>query len=229
MVQIPGGDLGAVVTFRYVSPTANDRQPMVMLLTSQHMDGHMHGLNLRYLTPIQQQQLQHYFYPPGPEQHDRVNPFEQERIERYQQQVEAEKKQQELLNQEEGYVVRPEQGNPFGVSTFTRSAGAIVQKARGAFGQLRRFIPFGGQQKPPPPPEQPSPFANLNQQTAPQINNPSEFYYQFVKPVLGSQTKNAYRKYNPLYIQRLQIVHTPNRVGGQRRFLSRLFGRKEEE
>jgi len=176
-----------------------------MLLTERHIDGYMHGLNIRYLTPIQQQQLQHYFQPPADQQKEHVNPFQQEQVKRYQQQLDAEKKQQQLLNQEEGYVVRPAPNSTYGVATFTRTASAIVQKARGAYGLLRRLIPFGGLQQPPPPPETPSPFTHVQQHTVPIIDNPTMFYYQYVKPLLGSETKNSYRKYNPIYIRNFTV------------------------
>lgn len=212
--RIPGQSLGAIVTFRYLAPTANDPRPLVMVLTEQHMDGYLHGLNMRYLTPLHQQQLQHFFRPPGQQQPDHINPFQQQEMERMRQQQEAERKQQELL-QTSGYVVRPEPNSTFGVSTFTRTKDAIVQKARGAMGYLRRFIPFGGQQQPPQQP-QPSPFANMNQQTAPLIDNPTAFYYQYVKPILGPNTKNAYRKYKHEYINGFQIIRTVNSDYGGR-------------
>ncbi len=232
MVQFTGQALGTIVTFRYLSPTATDRQPMIMVLTQQHVDGNMHGLNLRYLTPIQQQQLQHYWYPPGQQQDDHINPFEQERVKRYEQQVEQEKRQQELLAQQErGVVMNPEAEATFGgVGTWTKSPVNLVRQGlRGVYGALRRRL--GGE---PPPPEQSSPFASINRQTAPQIDNPMDFYYQFVKPVLGPNTKNSYRKYKLEYIQNFQILYQPQRQyqslpPAQRRWFPRLFGSKREE
>ena len=201
--------LGTVVSFRYLAPKANDRMPMVLILTPKHMDGYAHGINLRYISPIQVQQLQHYFKTPWERAKDFINPFKQQAVEDYQKQLEQQREDEEGGAQEpqEGYVIAPDPNNStFGVSTFTRTVGAVARQARGAFGKLGRFLPFGGRDKPPPPPPKPSPFANVTKQTVPQINDPAAFYYQYVKPILGVNTKNAYRKYNPQYIRNLRIV-----------------------
>jgi hypothetical protein len=232
MVQFTGPSLGVIATFRYLSPTATDWQPMIMVLTEQHVDGNMHGLNLRYLRPDQQQQLQHYWYPSGQQQQDHTDPFTQEQIKRYEQQVEQEKRQQELLAQEErGVVMNPEAGATFGgVGTWVKSPANLIQRGlRGVYGALRRQL--GGEQ---PPPEQSSPFANVNRQTVPQIDNPTDFYYRFVKPVLGSDTKNCYRKYKLEYVKDFKVLYEPQRQWqslspAQRRWFPRLFGRKREE
>lgn len=208
MVLLGGYGLGSIVTFRYLSPTAHDRQPLIMLLTDRHADGNMHGINLRYITPLQQQQLQHYFQPPGRRQEDHINPFQQQRVDRYQEKMQREEElRQQQLQQEEGYVIRPEPGNMFGVATFTRTIRALAQRARGAIGYLRKYIPFGGPRQPPPEPEQPSPFADVSQETMPVIDNPTTFYYQYAKPILKEFAPNAYRKYKPQYVQNLRIIN----------------------
>jgi hypothetical protein len=237
MVHIPGGGLGAIVTFRYLSPTATDKQPQVMVLTEHGVDGNLHGLNLRYLTPIQQQQLQHYWYPPGPDQSDHINPFQQEQIKKYEQQQEVERRRQELeAHGAQGVIMNPDKDATWGgIPTWVKSPVQVVQGAtRSVLGKLRQYVPWGGQQKPPPPPEQSSPFANINQETAPQINDPVLFYYKFVKPVLGMDTKKAYRKYKLEYIKNFHIDYMPQRQyqrlqPAQRRWFPRLFGRKREE
>lgn len=201
--------LGTVVAFRYTAPTANDRMPMVLVLTPRHADGYVHGINLRYISPIQVQQLQHYFKTPWERAKDFINPFKQTAVDKYQQELEKQREDEEGGAQEprEGYVISPDPNNStFGVSTFTKTAGAVVRQAKGAFGKLGRFLPFGGRQAPPPPPPKPSPFANVTKLNVPQINDPYAFYYQYVKPILGPNTKNAYRKYKPEFVMNLRIV-----------------------
>lgn len=214
--------LGTVATFRYTSFTANDRMPMVMVLTPQHRDGHMHGLNLRYMSPLQQRQIQYYFQTEQ-ERQQTIDPFQQDRVQAYQKQlqyqerakrIEAANKQykvptpQELEQKiQQGVIVKPDPSNPtFGVSTFTKTTNAQVQAAGNAMGTLQRYIPYGGEEQPPPEPEEPSPFANLSRTSAPQLTNPYTFYYNYVKPMLREYTSNVYRKYQHQYIQNLRIL-----------------------
>lgn len=208
--------LGSVITYRYMSPTARDRVPMVFVLTSKHRDGMVHGINLRYLTPLQQQQLQYYFKTPQEREQEKINPFQQQS--QLNQQVEQQKqaqqqayeqKKQEAEQERQGYVVRPAPGNIFGVSTFTKTKEVIVQKARAAYGLLSRYIPFGGQKNPPPMPVQQPPIQREqipNVQTNPYIDNPSAFYYSYVKPLFGSATRNYYRTYKHQFIQNERVL-----------------------
>ena len=215
--------LGTVVTFRYTSPTATDRMPMVMVLTPQHRDGHMHGVNLRYMSPLEQRQIQFYFQNKQQREETGFNPFQQQQIQNYQKRLEYEKQkqykiptpqelEQKIQNQrrqqeKEGYIVKPDPANQtFGVSTFTRTTNAQVQAAGNAMGTLQRYTPFGGEEPPPPEPDEPSPFANVNKDTVPEINDPYAFYYRYVNPMMGNETSRVYRKYNHRYISSLRIL-----------------------
>lgn len=231
--------LGSVVTYRYTSPTAHDRIPLVFLLTSRHRDGMLHGVNLRYMSQIEQMQLQYYFTPPE-QRAGEIDPFQQQSTiqqqvqkQREQQAAEVERKKQEAAEQREGYVVRPQPGNIFGVSTFTRTKDAIVQKAKAAYGILSRYVPFGGAKKPPPLPtkqlpqsfwkskQQPKPPATLSPTVQPpapppppvlppnpHLDDPYHFYYNYVKPTFGSRTRNFYRTYKHEFIQNERIVRS---------------------
>lgn len=215
MALVGGYGLGSIITFRYNSPTSHDKAPMVLLLTNRHRDGYIHGINLRYVTPLQQQQLQYYFRSQAERARDYINPFKQRQIEKYQQELEQKKKELQTPTQEQqGYIIRPAPKSDFGVSTFTKTDTAVVQQARGALGRLKRYVPFGGQEEPQqqePPPQQQQPetysqLADVNKQTVPVVNDPLVFYNQYVKPILFPNTHFSYRKYNPRYVSGLRII-----------------------
>lgn len=215
---------GSVVTYRYLSPTANDRIPTVFIMTTRHKDGMVHGINLRYLTPLEQQQLQYYFKTPPEREQEKINPFQQQSFidqkveeQRQKQKEEYERKKQEYQEQQEGYVIKPKKGSIFGVSTFVKTKDIIVQKARAAFGKLSRYVPYGGTKSPPPMPEEPKiktfttsqpqqQLQNYNRQNLPFLDNPSAFYYSYVKPLLRHRTRNCYRRYKHNYINNERVI-----------------------
>lgn len=220
--------LGSVITFRYTSPTATDRMPTVFILASRHNDGMLHGVNLRYLTPIEQQQLQYYFKSPQERAQQTVNPFQQQHDhqtmtlrqqlnqgrfarlpEDQQKQVQTQQQQQAQQNQKNivnGVVVKPDPKNIFGVSTFTRTTKALVDVARNAFGKVMRYVPFGGNVRPPAQPAQQPPPAFLSGLPVPNIDNANMFYYGYVKPLLKNKTRMCYRTYKHQFINNEIII-----------------------
>lgn len=199
-----------------MSPTATDRIPTVFILTPKHADGLVHAINLRYLTPIQQQQLQYYFKTPQERQQQTINPFQQQhdhqtmtlRQQLNQNRFARPGQQQPQQKQDEvqGVVVKPDPKNIFGVSTFTRTSKAIVDVARNAFGKVLRYIPFGGNRQPPQQPQQQPPPSFLSGLPQANIDNANSFYYGFVKPLFGQNTKRVYRTYKQEFIQNERII-----------------------
>jgi hypothetical protein len=150
--------------------------------------------------------LQYYFQTPQDQQSNFTNPYQQKRIDDYEKKLQQYRGSQEQAKEQSGYVVRPDPTNKiWGLSTFTTTAGKVIQSVKSAFGTLRRYIPFGGQQKPPPPPPRPNPLEMINIVQNPAINDPYRFYYTIVKPLLGRDTRNVYRTYRHEYIYNIQI------------------------
>jgi hypothetical protein len=114
--------------------------------------------------------------------------------------------QQQVPDQTQGVVVKPDPKNIFGVSTFTRTSKALVDVARNAFGKILRYVPFGGNQRPPQQPTQQPPPSFLAGLPQPNIDNPNAFYYGYVKPLLGRNTRLVYRTYKPDFIQNERII-----------------------
>ncbi len=225
----------SIITFRYTAPTAKDKIPMVFVLASRHRDGMLHGINLRYLTPLQQQQLQYVSKTQEERAKETINPFQQQS--QIEQQVakqkqaqidEYERKKQEAAQAVQGYVIKPQKGNMFGVSTFTKTNEVVVQKARAAFGKLTQYTPYGGKQAPPAPPQQqqqpPQIQSPYQQQTPPpppppqippppvlniqgDVDNPSEFYYNTIKRMWGQSTRNSYRRYKHNFIENERVLY----------------------
>lgn len=190
--------------------------PTVFILASRHANGLVHGINLRYLTPIQQQQLQYYFKSPQERAQQTVNPFQQQHSHQtmtLRQQLNqnrfarpGQQQPQQQPDQTQGVVVKPDPKNIFGVSTFTRTSKALVDVARNAFGKVLRYIPFGGDRRPPQQPAQQPPPSFLSGLPQPSIDNPNMFYYGYVKPLFGNKTRMVYRTYKPEYIQNERVI-----------------------
>jgi len=191
-----GFPLGSIVVFRYTSRTAHDRIPTVFVL-AQNYQGYLHGLNVRYLSPDIQRQIQWYFMPQQ-QQQQTTDPFQaqqqeyQKKLQQYQQQ------KQEQLQKQTGVVVKPTTGSIFGVSTWK-----ITQKE--AVGKPPLQITSSIQEPAPPNvivPPRPTPFST--QKHIPK--DPYAFYHNVVKPLLGSNVKNVYRKYTNVYIHNIRLI-----------------------
>jgi hypothetical protein len=208
--------LGSVIQFRYKGFDSHDPAPLVLVISSNvPPHGNLHGLNLRYLTPLEQSQIQYYFTPTT-QRSGTINPFSQQQAidyrvqqQRTQQAQEYERKKAEMLEQQEGVVVKPKPGSIFGVSTFVRTAKMIIDKTRHAFGYLSRFKPFGGQQAVQPEPPPPSPLANVAINTAPTINSPYEFYHTYVKKIIRGDPSRCYRQYRQQFGNTTRLVRGP--------------------
>ncbi len=206
-----GFPLGSVVVFRYGSPTAHDPRPTVFVL-AQNYRGLLHGLNIRYLSPIVQQQLQWYFIPPA-QQQQQMDPFQQQLTDYQKKLAEYQKKKQEIFQKQNSVIVKPaDNGSPFGVSTFGRTQQQQIPATQ--------VLPPNQQQQPEPvepeapkvvvPPATTSQFhPQSGQRQIP--TNPFQFYYQVVKPLLGADVEKVYRTYKPLYIMNTRVIKSVRR------------------
>lgn len=210
--------LGTVVQFRHMSPTAHDRAPMVFILSMDY-EGMLHGLNMRYLNPTTTAQLQWIFKNPQ-QQAMIINPFKQELYNQQKQAQEeakeiAQQRKQEIMSKQVGVVVKPQRGNPFGIKTFGQTQPEVQPAYPGHPGIKVPSLMI--------PPAQPSAqqqnlisyMDTINKDRSlfgrnPITGNPQQFYYQYIKPLFGSNQHIAqvYRKYKHEYIQNLRIVHT---------------------
>src|SRR5688500_17443795 len=120
----PQYPLGSIIVFRYVKITAKDRLPNVMVL-AQNYHGHLHGLNLRYMTPKEQEMMQ-WFFKSLTQKIFSSNPFKQIQAE-FQAQMVKYKKQQELKQKQQNAVIlKPQVQSPFKTSTFQKTPTTVI-------------------------------------------------------------------------------------------------------
>lgn len=211
--------LGETISFRYVKRTANDRRPLVMVLTENYK-GHLHGLNLRYVSPIHARQLNWFFQLPQ-EQRNEISPLRYQKEQEYRQraQQEFERRKQEILQRQTGVIVKPLTRNTFGVSTWGPTPKQQIQlplsNIRGA--QEQTFEkPQYPQQMNPQEMEEQQRLLYIEQQAKMRdyIGNPYVFYHKYLKPMFGGSygISSAYRKYNLMYIRNVRIVHGLERL-----------------
>lgn len=208
--MIAGVPLGSIVVFRYLARTARDPRPTVFILSTAY-NGLVHGLNVRYLTPVVQQQLQWYFLPKR-QQQTQLNPFQQQQNDYVKKLEEYQKRKNELLQKQQGVIVKPaDNGSPFGVSTFGKTQQAVVP-ARQILPPNQREDEQIQEPEPPPvlvPPTINSPFSLGSNQKIP--TNPFQFYHQIVKPLLGKDVSRVYRTYKPMYIMNVRMIKSVRR------------------
>lgn len=210
--------LGTIVQFRHLSPTSHDKAPMVFIISMDY-NGVLHGLNMRYMSPVHTAQLQWIFKTPE-EQIMVQNPFRQEMdLQQKQAQDEAKKvadqRKQEIMSKQVGVIVKPQRGNPFGVKTF----GPSQAETQPAYpGQPGIKLPSLMVPQAQPDLQQRAMMRYMEEINknrsffgrSPILANPQSFYYQYIKPMFGTNQHIAqvYRKYKHEYIKNMRIVHT---------------------
>ncbi len=205
--------LGSIITFRYLSPTAHDRIPTVLVLAQNHK-GLLHGINVRYLTPMLQQQLQWYFLQPQQKQ-TTTDPFDYAKRKYIKDLQDYEKRKMELLEKQTGVIVKPAQKSPFGVSTFQKTQlqqqPANQQLTPQEQQQLQQPAPEAPKAIVPPQlPQMGSPFHQQGQPPS----DPFQFYHRVIKPLMGRDAQNVYRTYKHIYIKNPRFIKSVRRFRG---------------
>lgn len=210
--------LGEVISFRYVSRTANDPRPMVMLF-AENYEGKLHGINLRYTSPDYARQLYWFFSLPS-EKSPMVLKTEQIEAQRMRMKEEFQKRKQEFLDKQVGVVVKPQTDSPFGTSTWgpTQKQTQPVTPEQ-LTPQKRRELTTENVQPSHVTPQQIEErrrleYLNKISQMESYLGNPYVFYHNHIKTMFGS-SKNiskVYRTYNPAFIRNLRIVRGLERL-----------------
>ncbi len=205
--------IGSIVSFRYWSKFSNDRAPMVMVIAFNYK-GNLHGLNIRYLNPTVLAQLQFIFRTPV-QQQTMTDPFRQEianlareKKEKAEQEAIERKKQQ--LGQQKGVIVKPQQGNPFGVSTFGRSQAEVQPAYEGMPGIEGPAVTVDWKQTDPQIGKLRSARTQVVNRGSYILSNPYRFYHSYIKSIMPDVYVRAsvYRQYKHRNIQNLRIVHS---------------------
>lgn len=210
--------LGEVISFRYVKKTANDRAPLVMVLT-QNYENYLHGLNLRYMSPIHAKQLYWFFQLPQ-EQREEISPMRFHSEQEFQQRVnqEYEQRKQQQMQQQTGVIVKPAQGNVFGVSTWGPTQKQVQMAFPGMPGVEEKTYeqPRYRQELTPQEMEERERLMYIEQQSRMRdyVGNPYVFYHKYIKAMFGHSKNIAqvYRKYDPRFIRNVRIVRGLERL-----------------
>lgn len=214
MALVGNYPLGTVVLFRYTSPTANDRAPNVLILTPSYQNK-VHGLNLRYMTPKEQQMVQ-WFFKSIREKMFSSDPYKQIQQE-YEQQVQKHNQYlQQLAAQQNKVIVRP-QSTQGTTGTFpTNNTFGATQKEISKPPVFEKFSQRHVQQNMIPPDD--TMYQRIRQMFSTRMKNlvetfknerpkdPYQFYHYNLKPLFGRDIKRFYRTYNHTYIVYPRII-----------------------
>lgn len=227
--------IGAIVQFRYQSSHKKRlgfNRPRVILVLNPNYDSQLHGLQIQFLSPAQQEVLQNVFMKMyGQAQSNVLVPMEQ-RIQQLRQELEILNKQQnQSVRQQTKTVMTPQAmgGMVQAIKTVKSAASSMFNKIR-TFGRTQ---------------VQPQPINNQQQVTAAVTQNdallkkkndeltraltlyqqqqgilnqipdvprdPYMFYHQFLKPYIGNSKvmKTIYRKFDVGLIQTPRIERLP--------------------
>lgn len=195
--------LGKRVYFTYTAPTANDRKPMIILLTPNYL-GYMHGLKLSEMT-TQEQQLIQWLLSSWDQQQNQTNMIQKVQQDFQKKVADYQQKKQEMLQKQTGVIVKADPmttNKTFGVKTFGPTQK--IQQPVAPNNQAQQNVPV-----------EPGQYPDVDEHLAQNINNylqkvpnpnmipkePYPFYHQVIKPLFGSRRiPNFYRKYDLRFV-----------------------------
>lgn len=232
--------LGDIISIRYANPKRPQLSyPRDILVIAPNYENHLHGIKLNGLTVPEQEYLQQLLYLSYNNAQDIFSPLEA--------QVEARRKEIELLNKQRNDLVR--RGHRVIMTPAQSGIGSVIDKTKQILGSvIGKVNTFGRTQTQP----QPTPDKNnidlelqkndvvLKQKTQ-ELNNlvssvaknkqilqsvpriptdPYAFYHMFFKRFIGNnrRMKDIYRKFNIAYIKNPRILRSTGMIlNAQRR------------
>lgn len=217
--------MGTIIKFRYTKPNASfgyNNIKTILVLTSNYANN-MHGLDVRGLTPVEQELFQ-YLFEAAQVKQQTGNPIQNQLIQKQKELQMVQQHKQELLQKKNSVVVTPDPNQTnktFGTSTFRRTP--IISTI---FNMVSKFM-VGKNQMSPQQIEQDLKASDQRilqtqqeiqrfqsiigmYQQFDQINavpkDPYSFYHGFIKPHFGHRIPSFYRKFNVNFVQNARIV-----------------------
>ncbi|MEK6878884.1 MAG: hypothetical protein AABY22_04715 [Nanoarchaeota archaeon] len=217
--------MGTIIKFRYQKPVREfNYNPIktILVLTSNY-NGNLHGLDIRGLSPLEQQMFQYLFEAAQTKQRT-GNPIANQIIEKQKQLKIAEQGRNELLQKKNAVVVTPDPNQTkktFSISTFKRTP--VVSNA---FETVSRFMTRKDIMTPQQIQQELQKSEGFITRTQQEIQrfqqimnmysqfdrmnaipkDPYSFYHNYIKPNFGARTSTFYRKFSVQYVQNARIV-----------------------